>query len=32
MAEVLGLSEANVGVRLHRVRKRLKNELTGDDQ
>jgi len=29
MAEVMGLSESNVGVRLHRIRKRLEAEMAG---
>jgi RNA polymerase sigma-70 factor, ECF subfamily len=32
MSEVLGLSETNVGVRLHRVRQRLKDELSEDER
>lgn len=31
IAEVTGLSESNVGVRLHRIRKRLAGWLAGDD-
>lgn len=31
MAEVLGISESNVGVRLHRIRKRLADHMTRND-